>query len=67
MASNTIEDAINTTAKDGLSQVSIDGRTAQVLPIADMIAAQRYLDSRAAAARVHQGLSFAKIEAPEAG
>jgi hypothetical protein len=64
---DTINEAIEDAAKAGLSKVTVDGRTAEAMPVADQIAAQRYLDSRTAAARNHFGLSFVKIEAPEAG
>jgi hypothetical protein len=63
---DTINEAIDDAAKAGLSKVTIDGRTAEAMPIADQIAAQRYLDSRTASAKNHFGLSV-KIVAPEAG
>lgn len=46
--------------------VSADGQTTTARPVADVIAAQQYLDARAAVRKRRRGVLFTKLVAPGA-
>ncbi len=54
-------------AAAGPQQVTVDGQTVQQRPLDELIEADRYLASKTAATKTHQGLRFAKIVPPGAG
>jgi hypothetical protein len=54
-----IEDAAN-----GPSEMTVDGMAVKQQPLGDLIRADRYLKSIAAAGKNHKGLRFNKIKPP---
>ena len=60
----TIADAIQQQALDGVSSFSVDGMSTTALPIADLIAADRYRAAKAAQSRNHHGIAFVKLNQP---
>lgn len=51
----------------GVQSVTVDGQTVSAVPVQDQIAADRYLASKAAAAKGRRGFRLAKIVPPAAG
>lgn len=50
----------------GPSSASVDGRSATARPVADLIAAQQFLDAKAAVAKRRRGVTLTKLVAPGA-
>ena len=62
-----LSSVISDAATAGVQSVTIDGNTTEATPIPDLIQADRYLASKAAAAKGRRGFKMTKIIAPAAG
>lgn len=56
-----IIDTIQTTAEDGIQRAAVDGRSADAVPIPDLIAADKYIGGSSAKSRPARGLRFTKL------
>jgi len=66
MAEKTIAEQIEETAKSP-AKVTVDGTTVDGQKIADLIAADQYLQGRTAASRNHFGIRLVKLTPPGGG
>jgi hypothetical protein len=64
---DTIQHAIEESAKTGIASASVDGNSVTAMSIDDQIKADHYTGAKVAAAKNHMGFYFFKIEAPGAG
>lgn len=63
----TIEDAINSVAKNMVQTSSENGRSATRVAIRDLIEADRHVAQKAASGKAHFGLRFTKLVPPGGG
>jgi hypothetical protein len=64
---DTIQDAIESIAKNMVQSSSENGRSATRIPIRDLIEADRHIAQKSAASKPHFGLRFTKLIPPGGG
>lgn len=67
MASNTIQESIETQALGRVKKAAEEGRSIEHMSVAELIEAERYLAGKTASAKPHFGLRMTKCIPPGGG